>query len=346
MVCEKHCSVDVVMEGGGIKGIALVGALAVLEDRGYRVINVAGTSAGSIVAALSVAGYSAAEMRNIITDVDFAAFMDNGPRWLPRYTRAGYNLLAHWGIYRGDAFLAWMKERLAARGMQTFGDIRRHVRDHDPGLAYPLRVVASDVTRGRMIVLPHDATLYGIDPDRLGIADAVRMSMSIPVFFRPVALRESAMIGDSVAGLRPRPGATCYIVDGAILSNFPIRIFDGPGMGVRPTFGIRLAGAAAVHQRRRIDRFTSYVLAIGLTTMQAADNAYLDGHTFLRTIEVDNLGVAATDFRIPAEKKAALYESGVAAARGFLETWDFNRWRELYREWEDKNRRQILLGRH
>ena len=50
---------DAVFEGGGVKGIGLVGAVAFAEEKGYRWVNLAGTSAGAIVAALLAAGYNA-----------------------------------------------------------------------------------------------------------------------------------------------------------------------------------------------------------------------------------------------------------------------------------------------
>ena len=57
-VSEEQLAVDLVCEGGGVKGIGLAGAYSVLEERGYRPNNVAGTSAGAITAALIAAGYS------------------------------------------------------------------------------------------------------------------------------------------------------------------------------------------------------------------------------------------------------------------------------------------------
>jgi NTE family protein len=254
MPCVSHCSIDVVMEGGGAKGIALVGALATLEDRGYRWVNMAGTSAGAIVAVLATAGYTAHELRPIIGDMDFTQFLDSSPRWLPRHTRAAYNLLAHWGIYKGDRFLAWMRDMLAAKGVHTFADLRRGIPDRDQ--FYRVRVVASDITRGKMIVLPEDIVHYGIVPDELEVALAVRMSMSIPGFFRPVVLHAGWP-----EGVRPDPGgiggmhlvlphgvSPCYIVDGGLLSNFPIQLFDGPGMDDRPTFGLYDSGCAAARE--------------------------------------------------------------------------------------------------
>ena len=76
-----------------------------------------------------------------------------------------------------------------------------------------------------MLVLPRDAREYlGIDPDELEIARAVRMSMSIPMFFDPVVHRNPTDTSDEHV-----------IVDGGLLSNFPIWLFDspaGPGSAV------------------------------------------------------------------------------------------------------------------
>ena len=71
---------DLVLEGGGVKGIALVGAISVLEERGYRFRRVAGTSAGAIVGSLVAANARAAELEEIMRGVDYRCFQD-GPRW-------------------------------------------------------------------------------------------------------------------------------------------------------------------------------------------------------------------------------------------------------------------------
>src|SRR5437868_11761036 len=91
--------VDLVFEGGGVKGIALVGAVAVLEERGFQFQNLAGTSAGAIVATLLAAGYKAAEVRDIIAGQNFARFMD--ATWLDRIPAVGQGLsiLMDEGIY-------------------------------------------------------------------------------------------------------------------------------------------------------------------------------------------------------------------------------------------------------
>lgn len=74
MRTESDLRADAVFEGGGVKGIGLVGALAVAEERGYRWVNVAGTSAGAIVASLVAAGYGAGEMKEILQELDYRRF--------------------------------------------------------------------------------------------------------------------------------------------------------------------------------------------------------------------------------------------------------------------------------
>jgi NTE family protein len=73
---ERQESADLVFQGGGVKGIGLVGAYSILEERGYRPVNMAGASAGAIVAALVAAGYSAEEMRDIMMEIPFHEFTD------------------------------------------------------------------------------------------------------------------------------------------------------------------------------------------------------------------------------------------------------------------------------
>ncbi len=97
--------VDLVFKGGGLKGITLVGAYSVLEERDYRPQNIAGTSAGAMVAALLAAGYTAAELRQAIMDVDFNSLKDRAwEDWLPLLPRF-VSILKDRGIYEGKACL-------------------------------------------------------------------------------------------------------------------------------------------------------------------------------------------------------------------------------------------------
>ncbi len=96
-------SVDLVFEGGGVKGIGLAGALATLEERGYLPQNVAGTSAGAINASLLAAGYTAAELREIIISLDYRQFKDQGWEDKVPLIERSLSLLLDLGLYEGTA---------------------------------------------------------------------------------------------------------------------------------------------------------------------------------------------------------------------------------------------------
>lgn len=319
---------DAVFEGGGVKGVGLVGGLAAGEQAGYRWQHVAGTSAGAIVAALVAAGYSAEELHDITVRLKYRRFLDQ--RWLARVPVAGAPLHLVWynGLYVGDQFLQWMRGLLHERGVRTFGDLRDP--NPPPGdlpeplrsrLAYRLNVVATDLTREKLLVLPCDAEEYGIAPDDLEVALAVRMSMSIPLFFAPVRVRHSK--GNKVP-------QECFIVDGGVLSNFPVWLFDVPGQPRWPTFGFKLV-EPQYGRPNRIVGPVSLIKAMFSTMLEAHDQRYIKDHDFVRTIPIPTLGVRTTDFGLTADRAEALFQAGKRSAEQFFARWDFSSYVNRFR---------------
>jgi NTE family protein len=312
---EGHArDLDLVFEGGGLKGIALVGAYSVLEERGYRLQNIAGTSAGAIVAALLAAGYTAAELRQAITGFDFNSLKDRARKdWLPFVPRI-VSLLKDRGIYEGEAFLRWMTGLLENKGVRTFGDLVQRP-EAKLRYRYKLQVMVSDLTKQRLLVLPKDAHMLGIeDPDELSVALAVRMSMSIPVFFKPVSFTN------------PKTGCEHLIVDGGMLSNFPLWLFDAE-KPLWPTIGVKFieedprAPLVPSGSRGEVFKLIDYVRSLAETMMEAHDRFYLEESDFDRTIAIDALGVGTTEFDLARERAMQLYDSGRAAAEEFLNAW-------------------------
>ena len=330
--------VDLVFEGGGVKGIGLVGALAVLEEQGFVPQNLAGTSAGSIVATLLAAGYSAAELHDVILGLDFRLFEDR--RWEDKVPLVGtpLSILKDQGIFEGDAFYVWMSGLLAAKGKRTFRDLVHPDFADEERYRYRVNVIASDLTAHRLLVLPQDARAYGIDPDDLDVALAVRMSMSIPFFFEPVRLVD------------PLTGAEHLIADGGVLSNFPVWIFDSNGEPAWPTFGMLLVepdpkaplGSRIPEyqpSKRWIGGTIGYAKSLIQTMLEAHDRLYVAKADFARTIPVETLGVGTTEFDLSNERAEALYRSGRDAATAFLARWDFAAYIAEFREGKEHSRR-------
>jgi NTE family protein len=333
MKISNNLMADAVFEGGGVKGIGLVGAVAVAEERGYQWVNIAGTSAGAIVAALLAAGYSAAEMKQIMEELDYNSFKDASP--LDRVPIAGplASLIFEKGIYEGKFFETWIRGLLRKKNVETFNDLILPEYKDDEQYRFKLRVIASDISRGRLLVLPQDIAGFGVRPEALNVAAAVRMSMSIPFFYEPVKLRNM------------KTNQVSYIVDGGILSNFPVWLFDTDGeVPAWPTFGFKLVEP---EQRNEIANDVrgpiSLLTALFSTMMEAHDARYIKDEQFVRTIPIPTLGVGTTEFDISKEKSEALYQSGREAAKAFFDTWDFAKYVAKYRGEKPQINRRLRL---
>lgn len=288
---------DLVCAGGGCKLPAIVGALQAIEANEFEPNGCAGTSAGAIVAAFRAVGYSPSDLADIVYNLDFSQFKDGAP-----WGTKAYHLLKNKGIYKGDYFLEQMRGFVENKGVKYFGDLDR-----------PLHVYAADVSNGRLIQLPGDMKQYGFDPDRVEIAWAVRTSMSIPFFFRPVKINLPSAEGQT------------YFVDGGLLSNFPIDTFDVRHRPPKfPTFGIRLWEDNA-GQKREVKKPGDFIGSVFNTMLSAHDRELIrEGDYEQRTIRVPVGDTSTTDFNLSFERKHWLVNNGRIAANAFLANWSFD----------------------
>lgn len=314
---------DLVLEGGGIKGIGLVGAAAELEAHGYRFKRLAGTSVGAIVAALLAAGFHAAEVEELLLETGLLRFADTSAVDRIPIVGPGLSLLRENGVLEGTAFRNWLADTLGQRGVVTFGDLRERDRRSDlrDDRSYRLVVTATDLTLGQLVYLPWDyRRLYGLDPEEQVVADAVRASISVPFVFEPVSIHAA-------------DGTTRTLVDGGVLSNFPIDVFDRTD-GTRPrwpTFGVKIIHRFAGADMRLLPRWlprlqlVRFLEAVVATAVVGRDQRRLDMPCVqARTITVDTEPVAVLEFWASPEQKRALLRNGREAAAEFLSTWDWD----------------------
>jgi NTE family protein len=315
---------DLVLEGGGVKGIGLVGAFSTLVDHDYTFHRIAGTSAGAIVGALIAAGMPPEDLQRVMRSVDYGHFQDEGFVDHLSLVGKGISILFEKGIYEGRYLVEWLDGILMDLGARTFGDLR--IEDPNSSLpperAYKLVIMTSDVTRGRLVRLPWDYPKYGLDADEQLVADAVRASMSIPFFYEP-----QRFYGRDEQGERVRS----FMVDGGMLSNFPIEVFDRTdGKSPRwPTFGIKLSAKPFAPQLERFEVKGALGLAKAMvgTMTNFHDQMHIDDPSVLaRTMFVDTQQVRATDFDIDEPSQDMLFTNGERGAGKFLSGWDFERY--------------------
>ncbi|QWC21639.1 patatin-like phospholipase family protein [Bacillus haikouensis] len=291
--------IDGVFSGGGVKGLALIGACQAIEERGLQLKRVAGTSAGAIIAAFIAAGYKSTEMKNIMEEMDIKKLLDsNALISLPfiKWFRVYYRL----GLYKGAALENWIEQKLKARGIYTFADLPEK----------SLRVIASDLSNGRLLVLPDDLEKYGIAPQTFPVARAVRMSASLPYFFEPVKLR-------SLEG-------TSLLVDGGVLSNFPMWLFDRENIKkTRPVVGVKLSHNYLQRPKKKINNAIDLYSALFQTMKDAHDSRYISRKHEKNVIFIPTEGVQTTEFELSNEGKSELFETGKYQGELFLKQWTF-----------------------
>ncbi|MDD4868150.1 MAG: patatin-like phospholipase family protein [Mycobacterium sp.] len=329
----KHA--DVVLSGGGVKFIGLVGAIVALMDAGYSFKRVSGVSGGSVVAAVLAAAskgdqLTSREIKELALSVPLRKWRD-APR-VP-LIGAAWGLLRETSMYRGDFAYEWVRSELKNLGVETFGDLYLDEDDLPDLRRSRLVVTVADVTAAQLVRLPWDyRRLYGLDPNEQCVADAVRASMAIPFFYRPVTLVNAS-------------GRPSTLVDGGVLSNFPIDTFDrwDGKPPRRPTFGItvvpRIAeGLGEVMPAFRPLRFfeqTSLLESLLTTMLVGHDQTQLNQPWIRsRAILVESTDVGVLDFSASRQRLEQLFDQGYEAAQMFLSTWDWPAYRERFR-WPD-----------
>lgn len=307
-----------VFEGGGVKGIALAGGVSAAMKQGHVFHQVAGTSSGAIVAALLAAGYTGEEMKEIIFRTPFKTFMQRSPIFNTKIIGPAARLLIKKGLYAGEALEQWVSGLLTAKGIRNFGDLKHN----------QLRIIASDITQGKLLVLPEDIAQYGIDPRKFSIAKAVRMSTSIPYFFDPVMIRRQIK---SSAKAAPFAEQFYYIVDGGLLSNYPLWVFDRDTdrEDIIPVIGFQLVGKSETPTHTIKGPITMLEALFG-TMLSAHDERYIEMKNRFRTVKIPTLGVGNTQFNLSKELSLALYDSGYQASQDYFNKWSAQTYEENY----------------
>lgn len=263
-----HQYVDLVMEGGGVLGIALTGYTYILEQAGIRFLGVGGTSAGSInalmIAALGPPGQAKSErLLDVLSRMPMETFIDGDSdardfsqsvldkagmvKLIWKASQIIDNLKEDLGLNPGDAFLNWLTVELQRVGIKTTEELLTRLRTVSSGLRLrPTRtdtelaekdkggdlvMIAADITTQSKVEFPRMAGLYWCNPEPVNPACFARASMSIPFFFHPFTVNECSpnqALWRDLAGYEGTLPKRVMFMDGGIMSNFPINVFHQP----------------------------------------------------------------------------------------------------------------------
>lgn len=328
----KYHFKNLIFEGGGVKGIAYVGALSVLEQKGVlqNIKRVGGASAGAIVALLLALDYTIAEIKNILWTMDFKKFLDSS--W--GIIRNTERLLTDYGWYKGDYFKNWISELVEQKTgsrLTTFGQLE------GLKLSRQLYLMGTNLSTGFAEIFSHKHS------PEMSLVEAVRISMSIPLFFTAV-----------------RNSHKDVCVDGGALENYPIKLFDRRIYIERhfrtteyynqansdidvdemdayvfnmETLGFRLDSWSEIKifereekpQHIEINDIFDYLKRLITTLLDSQQNRHLHSDDWQRTVYIDSLSIKTTDFEITEAQKNALVDSGILGTETYFNWFETSR---------------------
>jgi NTE family protein len=320
---------NLALEGGGIRGIAYAGAFKVLEEKNIlqHIENVAGSSAGAIAGLMIAIGYDAAEIDSVLMSLPFEKFNDGKGGLIGKYRR----IKRDFGVYKGDRFEKWLRVMLFSKlGNEDLTFEELHQLKLKNSTYKDLFCTGTNISRQRLEVFS-----YKNSPN-LSIATAVRISGGIPLYFTPIALDDSLQViedGDTSKYIN-------YYVDGGMLCNYPISMFDTCRQGGSPlectdllfnelTLGIKL------ERKEQIDNFLNnsneipkynpksfkeYMSAFGNLMMETMERKYPHlANEKGRTIFLSYDKIPARIKKMSFKDKRLLFDNGVKGTQSFFE---------------------------
>ncbi len=371
-VLHVNKAYNIVLSGGGIKGVAYTGVFEIAEKEGIRWNNIAGVSAGALAGAFAAAGYGAMELKKVLNEFNFSKIqIKDIPKRVPAVSefmefsrqlaavrgvqadmgkaidyflcrprlnmRRALNLeIMEENAYRGamldniarlskrgylcdgDYLEEWVSKSLLLKGVKTFGDLRTGKPDKMNPRGYKIRMTAVDINRVKMVVLPDDIAFYGMDPDKLEVAKAVRMSTAVPFAFKPVEIKK----------WEGNHAKKYSMIDGGVFDGFPYWLVDNENSA--STLGFRLVGSDK-KKLLSINTPLNILKALICAVHDIGVDKNIPPVKYIADINTSN--ISFLDFNLDEEEKAYLINEGRKAAADFFNKLNITRPKKKMEMW-------------
>lgn len=327
-LCQNHNDYkNLVFEGGGVRGLAYSGALEVLDQRGIlkNIENVAGSSAGAIAGLMVALAYSSHEIDSVLQNLKIGEFND-GKFFFGKIRR----IKNEYGMYKSEKFEEWLAnlvQHKTGNADITFNDLHQmHLTDKK---YKNLFCTGTNISKQQLEIFS-----WKTRPE-MKLITAVHVSSSIPFYFVPVALDST---GNEVS-LKDTALDSDLYVDGGMLCNYPISIFDSCARGGNPlvckdviynqqTIGLKLERGAQIKEYdenktniapyhiKNIKQYSSAVMNLMMESMnrKSPDLSNEKG----RTIYISYGNISGRPRKVSTEEKNVLHNNGVVAAEKFF----------------------------
>jgi len=325
---QKNSYKNLVLEGGGIRGVAYAGAFSILEEKNIlqQIEKVAGTSAGAIAGVMVSVGYTAKEIDSIMRSLPIEEFNDGRGGIVGKYRRVRNKF----GLYKGVKFELWVQQLINYKtGNANLSFAQLHQLHLQNKMFKDFYCTATNLSKQQLDVFSYENT-----PD-ISIALAVRISGGIPMYFEPIILNDQYQRIEKTDTISFRN----YYVDGGMIANYPICIFDSCENKGNPllsdkvwfnpqTLGIKLERPAQIDSLKNnirtippfeIRSFKDYIHAFNNLVIETLNRKYPNlENEQNRTIHISYGSIKARVRKMKPAEKEMLYNNGVKAATEFL----------------------------
>lgn len=297
---------NLVFEGAGVRGIAYCGAVQEMESKKMMdsIERVGGTSSGAITALAISLGYSGKEIENIISKTNFKKFNDGGFFFIGGINR----LNKYFGWYKGKKFGKWLEKMIKEKtGNEniTFEEL------HQKGFK-DLYITGTSLNKQRAVVFSYESY------PKMKVKDAVRISVSIPLYFEPVYIDSSGKTFDHP---KKKQGLD-MMVDGGVLENFPIHVFDKQQPDLY-TIGFRIDHEPQIKNDKGdktlaempIDHLKQYFGAFYNIVIENLNRQLLTITDWQRTVSISDGDVLPKVRKLSKEEVTILIENGRKAVQ-------------------------------
>ena len=325
----KYNYKNLVLEGGGIRGVAYAGAISVLEQQHIllEIEKIAGTSSGAIAGVMISVGYNATEIDSIMRSLPVKEFNDGKGGIFGKYRRARNN----YGLYKGEKFTRWIQQLIKYKtGDENFSFAQLHNLHLQNNLYKEFYCTATNLSKQQLEIFSFENT-----PD-MPLALAVRISGGIPLFFEPIILNNQYQKIEKMDTISFKN----YYIDGGMIANYPISIFDTCENNGNPfecdkiwfntqTLGIKLERPAQIDSLKNnsnhappfeINSLKEYMHAFNTLVLETLNQKYPNREDEKgRTIYISYGTVPATVHKMTPAEKEMLFNNGVAGVTDFLQ---------------------------
>ncbi len=326
---QKFSYTNLVLEGGGVRGLAYAGAFKALEKEGVlqQLDKVAGTSAGAIAGIMISVGYKAAEIDSIMRSLPVEAFNDGKGGIVGKYRR----IRNKFGLYKGEKFELWVqqlvKEKTGSADL-SFAQLHElHLKNNT--VFKDFYCTATNLSKQQLDVFSYEHT------PNMSIALAVRISGGVPFYFEPVVINDQYQKIDKEDTVSFKN----YYIDGGMIANYPISIFDTCENNGNPlhcdkvwfnpqTLGIKLERPAQIDAIKNhsnnippfeIKSFKDYIIAFNNLVLETLNRKYPDlENEKNRTIYISYGTINGKVRKMKPEEKEMLFNNGINAVNEFF----------------------------